>query len=360
MIVSFDPANPDDGFYELNRTACVDECPDEEVEPHCWRLEAEHLCGRPLGVAVTPDGASLLIADAYLGILEMALRGARRGALSVVATHYIDTDGERRALKLSNSIQVGASGVLYFTHTTDNWERRTILFDLLETSPGGKLIRMRDWRRRRDETPRVVADGFTFPNGLVVDAGEAFALVAETAMSRVKRVELPSGSVSVALDNAPCNIDNLAWGVGADGVSRDQSTVWLGCAVRRRRPFALIDLLAPHPHVRRWIGGLLHLANASPVLYSLVPKTGMAIKAEARPGARVLRIRDEGVYMDATGADVSGNSTTPSPCTNWTRLVLPPVLSGHVSGNSMAVPFKGKLYMGSHKAEAGGLSVYSL
>ena len=143
MIVSFDPANPDDGFYELNRTACVDECPDEEVEPHCWRLEAEHLCGRPLGVAVTPDGASLLIADAYLGILEMALRGERRGALSVVATHYIDTDGERRSLKLPNSIQVGASGALYFTHTTDNWERRTILFDLLETSPGGKLIRMR-------------------------------------------------------------------------------------------------------------------------------------------------------------------------------------------------------------------------
>jgi len=347
-VVAFNPDAPEDGYETLNRTGCVskwgcprltrEELPADVDVPVCGELKWEDVCGRPLGLTVSEDGGTLLVADAYFGILAVTLLGEERGELSVVASHYLEKDSTnfqtRKILKLPNSIQVVKTGALYFTHTTDNWERRTILLDLLETSPGGKVMKMDNWRNKLEETPRVIWNSLVFANGLLVDQDEKFALVAETAMARIKRLDMATSKVSVAVENVPCTIDNLAWEVQKDGVSRDQKGVWLGCAVRRVKPFALIDFLASSTGFRRFLGGALYFTGTSHFMYKLVPKTGMAIKMEAEDDARTLVLKDANIYIDPKGA--------------------------HVPGMAQAVPFKGKLYMGSHKAEYKGLAVYSL
>ena len=84
-IVRFDPdAGPDGPLTVLNRTSSLLHASPDALG-RCGEPAYGHLCGRPLGLTVTPDGTQLIIADAYLGILALELA---TNALSVVATEF--------------------------------------------------------------------------------------------------------------------------------------------------------------------------------------------------------------------------------------------------------------------------------
>jgi sugar lactone lactonase YvrE len=189
--------------------------------------------GRPLGVELLGDGR-LLVCDAERGLL--AVDPERGGVEPLVA------GGERAAahpLHLCNNAAVARDGTVYFTDSTQRFDLRHYMADLLEHGGTGRLL-------RRDPSGEVteLLDGLQFANGVALSADESYVAVAETGSYRIRRVWLTgpdAGRSEVLTDNLPGIPDNLS--TGEDGL------IWVAL-VTPRSP--VLDWSAPrHPLLRK-------------------------------------------------------------------------------------------------------------
>ncbi len=226
--------------------------------------------GRPLGIEVDPRDDSLIVCDAYRGLLRVTGDGTVTDL-----THRI---GGRRIL-LCNNAAVAGDGVVYFTDSSDRFPVSHWRRDLLEHRPNGRVLAFDPASGRTD----VVAEGFHFPNGLALTPEQDALLMCETVAHRLVRVSLPDGAVRV-LGDLPAYPDNMA-PVG-DG------TYWIALASPR---VALAEKLLPHPHLRRIAAGLPTRFQPQPLPYTmaaLVDGDGTVLRVLHGPAGR---------YVMATG-----------------------------------------------------------
>ena len=103
--------------------------------------------GRPLGLEIDPRDGSLIVCDAYRGLLK----ADETGHVTVLADTYAG-----RRLKFTNNAAVAADGTVYFSDSSTRFHIERYKQDLLEHRPNGRVFRYRP-SLLRDE-PSLVGD----------------------------------------------------------------------------------------------------------------------------------------------------------------------------------------------------------
>jgi len=200
--------------------------------------------GRPLGIEIDPGDGSLIVCDAYRGLLRITTDGTITDLTRYAA-------GER--ILLCNNAAVARDGVIYFSDSSNRFPVSHWRRDLLEHRPNGRILAYDPASGRTD----VVATGFFFPNGVALTPAEDALLLCETVAHRLLRLSLPDGAVTVLAD-LPAYPDNMA-PVG-DG------TYWIALASPR---VAIAEKLLPHPMLRRVAAVLPVRLQPKPLPYTI-------------------------------------------------------------------------------------------
>jgi sugar lactone lactonase YvrE len=201
--------------------------------------------GRPLGIELDPRDGSLVVCDAYRGLLRVTADGG---------ITELTSEAAGTPIVLCDNATIAADGTIFFTDSShrfpvSHWKR-----DLLEHRPNGRLLAY-DPRTRRTE---VVANALYFPNGVALTPDESALLLAETTTHRLLRVPLDGGDPTV-LSDLPAYPDNIS-AVG-DG------TYWVALPSPR---VPIAERLLPHPGVRRLAALLPDALQPQPRRYGLV------------------------------------------------------------------------------------------
>jgi sugar lactone lactonase YvrE len=198
--------------------------------------------GRVLGFAFDADGR-MIAADAMKGLLIIGADG------------YVDllTDQVRPGdpVRYANSVVVAGDGTIYFTDASTRFSPadwggtyEASVLDILEQAASGRVLAYEP----ATGYTRIVADGFSFANGVALSRDGGRLFVSETGRYRIWSIDSQARGIhvgsntsqaSVLLDNLPGYPDNLMR--GRDG------RIWVGL-FRPRNPAA--DGLSDHPFMR--------------------------------------------------------------------------------------------------------------
>ena len=232
--------------------------------------------GRPLGIEVDPRDGSLIVCDAWRGLIRVA----DDGSISDLAA-----EAAGRAIVFCNNAAVARDGTVYFTDTSDRYPVTAWRRDLLEHRPNGRLL---VWR---PETGRaeVVRDGFYFPNGVALTPDESALLLCETSHHRLLRVPLDGGEPVELLD-LPAYPDNMS--------SVGDGTYWIALPSPR---LPIEERLLPYPRVRQ-------LAALMPVWMQPQPKKHAMVALVDGDGAVLRTLHGPaGRYRMLTGVRQHGD-----------------------------------------------------
>jgi sugar lactone lactonase YvrE len=204
--------------------------------------------GRPLGLAFDAGG-NLIVADAIKGLLSVA----PDGAVTVLTTA---ADGV--PFKCTNDLDVAADGTIYFTDATSKYSLADFTADLVEHGPNGRFFAYDP----KTKTTRTLLGNLSFANGVAVSPDQSFVLVVETGAYRVHRFWLKgekAGRAEIFIDNLPGFPDGI--------MSNGKDEFWLALVTPRD---AALDLLLPHPFLRKAIVRLPKFLQPAPKRYSFV------------------------------------------------------------------------------------------
>lgn len=195
--------------------------------------------GRVLGLKYGPDGR-LWICDSYLGL------------------GVVNADGGVEALfpdaGFADDLDFGDDGSVYFSDATLRNDVGHAVEDLIEHQTTGRLLR---WK---DGATTVVADGFSFANGVAFGPSREWLVMAETGTYRLWKIHVPSGRREVFADSLPGFPDNLTW-------SDSRRVFWVAVGSPRNE---LVDALAGMPFVRKAIFRLPKAVQPAPVRHMTV------------------------------------------------------------------------------------------
>jgi 2-keto-4-pentenoate hydratase/2-oxohepta-3-ene-1,7-dioic acid hydratase in catechol pathway/sugar lactone lactonase YvrE len=209
--------------------------------------------GRPLGLEVDPRDGTLIVCDAYRGLLRVE----QDGHVRVLADAH---DGRR--LKFTNNAAVAADGTVYFSDSSTRFRIEHYKQDLLEHRPSGRVFRYRP----HDAGLDIIADGLYFPNGVALAPDESFLLIAQTAGYDILRIPLTgpaAGRPEPFASNLPGIPDNMS--------SVGDGSYWIAFP-SPRLPF--VDRLMPHPAPRRAAARLPDRLQPAAKRYGLVARLG--------------------------------------------------------------------------------------
>ncbi|MEM6415691.1 MAG: SMP-30/gluconolactonase/LRE family protein [Pseudomonadota bacterium] len=213
--------------------------------------------GHPLGVAFSPSD-TLLVADAYLGLVEVTSEGDVNVLTNRVA-------GE--PIRFADDVAVAPNGTVYFTDATTRFSAKAIgthsasALDVLEQSQTGRVLA---YDPQSGETS-IIADGLSFANGIALSPDGNALFVAETGAYRVVKINIAEAvAPEPILVNLPGFPDNINVGPTLpDGTA----TYFLGLAGPR---IAILDGLANRPFLRKVISRIPSWARPETGHYSFI------------------------------------------------------------------------------------------
>lgn len=234
--------------------------------------------GRPLGMRFAPNG-DLWVADVMKGLLRVDPTGAVEVMLheaeGVLLTHL-------------NDVVVTRHGTVYATDSS-KWGYGDEVFDVLESSPSGRVIRFDPATRQ----VAVIARNLAFANGLALAPDESFLLVAETARYRVTRVWLQGDRTHLVepfLENLPGFPDNI---------SLSPHGTWWVALFSVRKP--LLDVVHPFAFAKDTLAGLPAALRPTRRRYGLVFEVnahGQVLRSFHDATGKVLRDTTSAVERD--------------------------------------------------------------
>ena len=119
--------------------------------------------GRPLGLHLDKD-ANLWVCDADQGLLQISPEG---GVFRMV------TEYEGKDFRFTNDLDIGESGMVYFSVASQKFGIEQYKFDLIEHQPTGRLFSYNPVTK----ATTLLADGLYFANGVAVDVEENYVLI---------------------------------------------------------------------------------------------------------------------------------------------------------------------------------------
>lgn len=236
--------------------------------------------GRPLGLAVLPDGR-ILICDSPNGLLEF---DPVRQQLTPLVHEFAG-----RPLPFCSNVVAAGDGTIYFSSSSDRYTVHDWRRDIVENVPTGRLL-------RRNVNGRVeqLLDGLFFANGLALAHDESWIVVAETGAYRLRRLWLrgPQAGRSEVFAELPAFPDNCS--MSADGL------VWVALASPRNRA---VERLHRMPMAVR------KLAARLPAALQPAPQRVAWVMAFDADGRVVHDYRwDDGEYAMVTGVCQHGDT----------------------------------------------------
>lgn len=161
--------------------------------------------GVPLGVEFGSDGV-LYIADAYKGLMSVT----RDGKLTLLTNSVDGTP-----ILYADDLDIAPDGVIYFSDASTKFGAEATgstlagsLLELLEHSKTGRILAYDP----KDGSTRIVADGFSFSNGVAMGPEGESILVNETGEYCVHRIWVSgprAGEREVIIRNMPGFPDNI-------------------------------------------------------------------------------------------------------------------------------------------------------
>lgn len=239
--------------------------------------------GRPLGLAVCPDGG-ILVADAIKGLLRIRSQGAPAEILATAA------DGV--PFKFVDNVAVDPAGrYAYFTDASSRWGLGHDPEDIVAHGGYGRLLRY-DLATGKI---RLIRGGLNFANGVVLGPRQDYLLLNESGSYRTLRIwvtEARFGETEVFVDNLPGFPDNLSY--------NGEDRIWAALAIPRSK---LIDDLAGFPFIRKIIIRLMAFGHLPPPDHAMA----MAFDLDGRLVAN-LQYKGKGAYNYITQvAEVDGD-----------------------------------------------------
>lgn len=239
--------------------------------------------GRPLGVAVHPDG-SLIVADAFKGLLRVQMNGS---------VEVLSTTADGLPFAFTDYVALDHDGhFAYFSDASSKWHFGQDQLAMIEHGGDGRLLRY-DFATHQTQ---VLLKDLQFANGVALDPDENFVLVNETGAYRITRYWLKgdkAGSHDLFVDNLPGFPDNLTCN------GRDR--FWVAIPVPRD---PLLDSISAQPFLRTVV------ARIVAVLPLPMPHHGMALGFDlqgklvanlhyAGPGAysRITHVVEDGQWL---------------------------------------------------------------
>jgi sugar lactone lactonase YvrE len=204
--------------------------------------------GRPLGLEFDPRDGSLIVCDAWRGLLRIT----EDGSITTLAT-----TAAGRPIVFCNNASVARDGTVFFTDSSHRYPITAWKRDLLEYRPNGRVLA---WHPESRQT-EVVHDGLYFPNGVALTPDESALVLAETSTHRLLRIRLDGragGGQPELLTDLPAYPDNIS-AVG-DG------TYWVALASPR---LPIAERLLPHPRIRQVAALLPDRLQPQPRRYGL-------------------------------------------------------------------------------------------
>jgi len=192
--------------------------------------------GRPLGLAMDRD-ENIYVCVAGMGLYKVSQEGKVEKVSDRTNRSWLTLIDNSR-LRLTDDLDIGPDGKVYFSEATYRFEMHEWMFDSLEGRASGRVCCYDPATGRT----RTVLDNLHFANGICVSHDGQSLLVAETWACRVKRYWIAGarkGESEIMLDNLPGQPDNI--NRASDG------TYWLAlCAMRSPAN----DLSLKHPGFR--------------------------------------------------------------------------------------------------------------
>ena len=210
--------------------------------------------GRPLGLVFDNEGR-LIVGDGYKGLLRID----NTGAIEVLST---EADGV--PFRFTNNADVAADGTIYFTDASSRFgPKMHARDDIMEHGGNGRFMK---YDPETGET-RVLLSGLQFANGVAVDPGQRFVLVAETGNYTIVRYWIKgprAGEHELFYENLPGIPDNIT--------SNRRDTFWValysprmgildafsGFPFMRKVAYRLPQFLQPRPASHAFVLGLSH------------------------------------------------------------------------------------------------------
>ncbi|XP_074294405.1 protein STRICTOSIDINE SYNTHASE-LIKE 6-like [Silene latifolia] len=192
---------PEDLVYDSNTGLLYTGCVDGWIKT--FDLNASVLRnwintgGRPLGVALS--GSQLIVADAYQGLLRIT---------EDKKIEVLTNAAEGLKFNLTDGVDVGKDGTIYFTDASYKYQFHDYLYDILEGRPHGRLL---SFNPNTNET-KVLLHNLYFPNGVAISPDQSSLVFCETPLKRCRRYWLQGskkGSVETFIDNIPGFPDNI-------------------------------------------------------------------------------------------------------------------------------------------------------
>ena len=158
--------------------------------------------GVPLGIEVNRANNHLIVADAYKGLLSISPSGQ-----VTVLTDSVNGS----PIQYADDVDIDGDGVMYFSDASTKFGAKAIgstlassLLELMEHGSTGRLLAYNP----ADESTRVVADGFTFSNGVAIHP-DGDILVLETGTYSLHKINSDTGVKETVLSNLPGFPDNI-------------------------------------------------------------------------------------------------------------------------------------------------------
>ena len=173
--------------------------------------------GRPLGLHFDRQD-NLWVCDADRGLLKIT----QEGGIFPMATAYQNED-----FRFTNDLDIGPSGTVYFTVTSDKYGIDEYKFDIIEHRPRGRFFALPP----AGKSPSLLANDLYFANGVAVDPEEKFALVCETSNYQVRKIWIngpKAGTSEILLENLPGY---------PDGISRGSNGIYWLTLISPRKAF---------------------------------------------------------------------------------------------------------------------------
>ncbi|XP_010550491.1 PREDICTED: protein STRICTOSIDINE SYNTHASE-LIKE 5-like [Tarenaya hassleriana] len=155
--------------------------------------------GRPLGIAFGPQG-EVIVADADKGLLNISKDGSR--------TELVTEEAEGVRFKLTDGVDVGEDGVIYFTDASYRYSLKEFMMDILEGKPNGRLLS----HDPSTKTTTVLLRDLYFANGISLSPDQTHLIFCETPLRRCSKYHIRGekrGEVEIFVEGLPGLPDNI-------------------------------------------------------------------------------------------------------------------------------------------------------
>ncbi|KAK6922519.1 hypothetical protein RJ641_010823 [Dillenia turbinata] len=218
--------------------------------------------GRPLGVALGLNN-DIVVAGLFLVSEEGEVK-------------LLTDEAEGLKFKLTDGVDVGEDGMIYFTDATYKHNLSVHHFDMLEGRPHGRVL---SYNPSTKETKVLLQDLF-FANGLALSPDQTFFVFCETILRRCSKYNLrghKKGSVEKFVENLPGFPDNIRYdGEGQFWIAMfTETTTFWDLAWRYpfiRKTLAIAIKYIPIPITEKNSGVMAVDMDGNPVAHYFDPK----------------------------------------------------------------------------------------